>query len=56
MKKETANRQIEKIIYKWVGESYGTQEADDPSWNVGLLSKEIAKRLVGNKIKKKNKR
>ena len=31
-----------KIIKKWVGENYGTNEADDPSWNIIELAKVVA--------------
>lgn len=36
---------IEKIIYNWVKENFGESEADDPSWNIQLLAKEIESKL-----------
>ena len=35
------DKQLTKIIYDWVKESYGRHEADDPSWNIELLSEGI---------------
>jgi hypothetical protein len=32
-----------KIIYDWVKNNFGESEADDPSWNIEDLAKEIAK-------------
>lgn len=32
-------------ITKWVGRNYGTQEADDPSWNIEGLAYYLAKQL-----------
>lgn len=32
---------ITKIIYDWVGKNFGTQEAEDPSWNIEALAHEI---------------
>jgi len=29
------------IITRWVGKNYGSQEADDPSWNITALAREI---------------
>lgn len=34
---------ITKIIYDWGGENFGTQEAEDPSWDIHALAEEIAK-------------
>ena len=36
-------KEYKKIIKKWVGEMYGTQEAEDPSWSVEALAEELAK-------------
>lgn len=38
-------KDIQKIIEQWVGRNYGTQEMDDPSWNIKALSRCIAKEL-----------
>ena len=27
-----------EAIYEWVGKTYGTQEADDPSWSIKALA------------------
>lgn len=40
---------IEKIIYNWVAEHYGQNEADDPSWCIESLAQEIK-----NKLKQKD--
>lgn len=34
---------LRTIIYNWVGKNFGTQEAEDPSWSIEELAKEIAK-------------
>ena len=31
------------IIYKWVGENFGTQEAEDPSWDIKALADHLSK-------------
>ena len=31
-----------KIIEKWVGENFGSQEVEDPSWNIEDLATKIA--------------
>lgn len=36
---------LSKTIYHWVGRNFGSQEADDPSWNINDLSKYLAKEL-----------
>lgn len=38
-------KDVQKIIEQWVGRNYGTQEMDDPSWNIKALSRCIAKEL-----------
>jgi len=32
---------VEKSIYNWVVEGFGESEANDPSWNIGLLADAI---------------
>lgn len=34
---------FEKIIYGWVKQNFGKQEADDPSWSIKALAKELNK-------------
>lgn len=34
-----------RIIYKFVRRNFGESEANDPSWNIELLAKEIANKL-----------
>lgn len=36
---------IQDIIYNWVNENYGSEEAENPSWNISTLSKHISKML-----------
>lgn len=36
---------LSKKIYHWVGKNFGSQEADDPSWNIDELSKYLAQEL-----------
>ena len=43
-------QQIKEIISNWVGENFGSQEKDDPSWNIDLLAKEIAEKLPEQKF------
>lgn len=38
-------KDIQEIITKWVGRNFGTQEMDDPSWDIKALSRCIAKEL-----------
>lgn len=33
---------IKATTYKWVADNFGTQEAEDPSWNIEELSATIA--------------
>lgn len=40
---------LSKKIYHWVGKNFGSQEADDPSWNIEELSTYLAKELDKNK-------
>jgi len=37
---------FDKEIYAWVAKSFGTQEADDPSWNIEDLSAHLASELL----------
>lgn len=34
---------IYKIIYDWVFDNFGMEEANDPSWNIDELAREISK-------------
>ena len=36
---------IQDIIYNWVNENYGSEEAANPSWNISTLSKHISKMI-----------
>lgn len=36
---------IQKTISHWVGRNYGSQEAEDPSWNIKELSSYLARKL-----------
>lgn len=36
---------IEKIIYDWIVRFYGKQGAQNPSWNIELLSKELIRKI-----------
>lgn len=38
-------------IYKWVAKNFGTQEAEDPSWNIEALSAYLSSRLL-RKVRK----
>lgn len=31
------------IIHKWVADNFGTQEAEDPSWNIEALADHLSK-------------
>ena len=35
--------QFKDIIYSWVKQNFGESEADDPSWSIEALAKELAK-------------
>lgn len=37
---------IKNTIEKWVGENYGTQERDDPSWDIKSLSAHITNAIM----------
>ena len=32
---------LEEVIYQWVGENYGAEEVNNPSWNVEALANAI---------------
>lgn len=36
---------LSKKIYHWVGKNFGSQEADDPSWDINELSKYLAREI-----------
>ena len=36
---------LSKKIYHWVGKNFGSQEADDPSWNINELSNYLAREI-----------
>lgn len=38
--------QIEDFISNWVKKNYGESELSNPSWNIELLSKQLAKHLT----------
>ena len=38
-------RYLQKTIYEWVRENFGESEANDPSWNIGLLAQRLAEKL-----------
>lgn len=42
---------LNKTIYHWVGRNFGSQEANDPSWNIEALSKYLAKELSKMQVK-----
>lgn len=41
-------KRIEAIIYKFVGDHYGSQEAYSPSYDLPKLAEEIAKKYESN--------
>ena len=45
---------LRKKIYHWVGRNFGSQEADEPSWNIDELSAYLAKELDKNKTQATN--
>lgn len=34
-------KEIEELIYNFIGRNYGSQEMEEPCYNIKLLSKEI---------------
>ena len=46
MTDEELRKQIKESIKKWVGRNYGTQEVEDPSWNISALSRQITRDLL----------
>lgn len=40
---------LSKKIYHWVGKNFGSQEANEPSWNIDELSYYLARELDKNK-------
>ena len=40
--KETLSNFIERKTKQWVGRNFGSQEVEDPSWNIEALSKYLA--------------
>lgn len=39
---EQVAKLLEKNIYEWVKKNFGQSEADDPSWNIKALAKDLA--------------
>lgn len=37
--------ELERVIKSWVARNYGESEAEDPSWDIGDLSREIATKI-----------
>lgn len=37
---------VKATTYKWVADNFGTQEAEDPSWNIEELSATIAGAII----------
>lgn len=35
-----------RTIKKWVGDNYGTQEMEDPSWNIDSLSRSVTSAIL----------
>ena len=42
---DNLNKFISDTIYHWVGRNFGSQEVDDPSWDVQSLSDYLTKKL-----------
>lgn len=42
---DNLNKFISDTIYHWVGRNFGSQEMEDPSWNVESLSDYLTKKL-----------
>lgn len=42
---------IRNIIYDYVYESFGTSEANNPSWYIPILAEEIANKLLDKNYK-----
>lgn len=40
---EQINDKIKAIIHNWVGKNFGTQEAEDPSWDIEALAEELGR-------------
>lgn len=45
---------IKSTISHWVGKNFGSQEVDDPSWDIEALSSYLAKELTKRDIKQAN--
>lgn len=41
---------IRKTIFDWVGYNFGTQEAEDPSWDIDELSRELSRDSILHQI------
>ena len=37
---------LEKNIYDWVAKNFGQSEADDPSWNIKAMAKDLAQGML----------
>lgn len=48
---ETLFKYLNKTIYDWVARNFGTQEAEDPSWNIEALASDLAYRIEKDNIK-----
>ena len=54
MKESEVRDFLGKKIYHWVGKNFGSQEAEDPSWNIKALSEYLAKEVIAYNNAKKN--
>lgn len=45
MSKSVLQQELEKIIKEWVGRNFGSQEVEDPSWDITALARCISKEL-----------
>ena len=37
-------KELRKFLYEWVKKNFGQSEADDPSWSIEALSKDLTKK------------
>lgn len=49
MNSKNIQKWVQKTIEEWVGRNFGSQELDDPSWNIKALSRCIAKEFMAHK-------
>ena len=47
---EQIEKEIESAIYEWVKTNFGESEAEDPSWSIKAMARDLAQSMMPSKI------